>query len=63
MTREQIAADLLAIALRIANELPPQASPDNPTLPEDVRAAEWVYVKGIASHAILQLRERLMVIA
>jgi hypothetical protein len=60
MTREQIAADLMTLVLRIGNELPPL---DDSELPADVRAAEWAYVKGIASHAILTLRDRLLGVA
>ena len=60
MTRDQIAADLLAIVLRIGNELPPEPSTSDPDLPADVRLAEWSYVKGLASFAIMQLRDQLL---
>jgi hypothetical protein len=59
MTRDQIAADLLDLVVRIGNELPA----DVHDLPADVRAAEWAYVKGLAGHEILQLRDRLLTLS
>jgi hypothetical protein len=61
VTRDQIAEDLLTIVLTIGNELPPpSAAPRDPVVPADVRLAEWSYVKGLASFAIMQLRDRLL---
>lgn len=57
MTREQMAADLLTLVIRIGNELPAEALED---VPDVVRQAEWAYVKGLASSAVLTLRDRLL---
>jgi len=63
MTRDQIADDLLTLVLRIGNELPAREGGIESALPRDVREAEWSYVKGLASHAILSLRDRLLGVA
>jgi len=60
MTRDQIAEDLMTLVVRIGNELPPL---DDSTLPADIRAAEWAYIKGLASAEILRLRDRLVGLA
>jgi hypothetical protein len=62
MTRDQIAEDLLELVLRIGNELPAQYDEQRAAagMPASVREAEWAYVKGLASHGIMQLRDRFL---
>jgi len=50
MTRDQIAAGLEQLALQLANAR---------DVPVGWEPHEWAYVKGIASGAIMRLRDRL----
>jgi hypothetical protein len=53
MTHDHIVAALKLIMLRLANQ------DDLRDPPPELELHEWAYVKGIASHAILQLIDRL----
>jgi hypothetical protein len=57
MTRERIAEGLSMLVLGLAN---PGTLMDPP---DDWTAHEWAYVKGLASGAILRLRDAIVVIA
>ena len=53
MTRARIAELLERITLALANETP---------APPDVEPVEWAYVKGIAGHAVMTTRDRLIAV-
>jgi hypothetical protein len=55
MTREQITEGLELLVLQLAN--------GESHLPKGWTPHEWAYLKGVASHAILQVRDRLVVVA
>jgi hypothetical protein len=55
MTRERIAEGLELLTLQLANG-------DTIAPPESWTSHEWMYIKGIASHAIWVQRTRLVVV-
>lgn len=68
MTRARIAQLLELVVLEMANKLAPPVDPQAPrpslepgAIPYDrsVSEYEWAYVKGLASGAVLQFRDRL----
>jgi hypothetical protein len=62
VTRARIAELLELVVLELANNLPPAEVLFQGTTGPDDNArirAEWAYVKGLASHPVLLLRDRL----
>ncbi len=53
MTRQEIADELLEVVLELANSVGNVA--DDPAI-----IARRAYIRGLASHAILQLRDRVL---
>jgi hypothetical protein len=54
MTRERIAEGLELLTLQLAN--------NQHTLPDGWTLEEWIYIKGIASHAIWTTRARFLTV-